>query len=178
MVERSHRPSRHLEIGEPVQYRTFGPGAKWAEGYVANRFGGSDYTIVTGDGSTHHRHIDQMKRRHLRNSNVCPPSNAETEPGSVVQSGRLTGINDAVPSVEVMANSLGDDARSASEQLAPSQAPASPAEVPPRACDGEPKVVEGGNSKQAKRVDPPLPTLKKRIPKEVKRYGFEIDYVC
>ncbi|XP_063385411.1 uncharacterized protein K02A2.6-like [Cydia fagiglandana] len=178
MVERLHRPSRHLEIGEPVQYRTFGTGSKWAEGYVANRFGKSDYTIVTGDGSTHHRHIDQMKRRNLRNSNVCPPSNTETEPGCAVQSGRPTGIDGAVPSVEVMANSPGSDARSASEQPAPSQVPAAPVDIPPRAGDGEPKVVEGGDPKRAKRVDPPLPALEKRVPKVVKRYGFEIDYIC
>ncbi|XP_063375565.1 uncharacterized protein K02A2.6-like isoform X1 [Cydia amplana] len=178
MVERSHRPSRHLEIGEPVQYRTFGTGAKWAEGHVANRFGKSDYTIVTGDGSTHHRHIDQMKRRHLRNSNVCPPFNAETEPGCVVQSGRPTGIDDAMPSVEVTANSPGGDARPASEQPAPSQVPAAPVDVSPRAGDGEPKVVEGEDPKRAKRVDPPLPALEKRVPKVVKRYGFEIDYIC
>ncbi|KAJ8711148.1 hypothetical protein PYW07_008390 [Mythimna separata] len=65
----------HREVGpdEEVWYRQFLKGEKWVPGQVVQCVGPSNYKVRGSGGEIVHRHIDQIKRRSVRQSLMSVP---------------------------------------------------------------------------------------------------------
>ena len=57
------RKTRFFKVGDKVLFRNFGIGEHWRSGVVTRVLGATDYHMLTDNGETAHRHVDQMKLR-------------------------------------------------------------------------------------------------------------------
>ncbi|XP_049886426.1 uncharacterized protein K02A2.6-like [Pectinophora gossypiella] len=172
VVSDSSKVHRELRPGDPVWYRNFGQGTKWARGLIQERLGKSNYTVEACDGSPTHRHIDQIKRR-PRGSCVFPEPMAESTNTSTGVDG---GSERAAARGEAACAADADNARDA---LAHAVGEGQPVEV-----EAEPITGQSSDAEQMKRDEKGVPgsppivpstDTSKRIRRPVKRYGFDFD---
>lgn len=76
VIRNSSKKNRQTALGQAVMYRNFSSGPRWLPGTIVSKEGPSSYKVETGDGNVINRHIDQLIRKQLPDTQT---SSAEKE---------------------------------------------------------------------------------------------------
>ncbi|KAJ8338235.1 hypothetical protein SKAU_G00372010 [Synaphobranchus kaupii] len=137
-----HSKWRGFSPGEEVYVRNYSYGPKWILGRVEKCTGPVSYRVRTGDGQSKRRHVDQIRKRHVAETNDMTASGGAGEPSS---------LQGHAPSAETLTEDPGVSSPCGESVTVPEMVPEEPPAVPPldRRAESSPVLRRSERTRQA-----------------------------